>query len=75
MTGGLTDRNGIPLGTWQERFIDWFRDLGFLQKPGVETKAARDIKIFESQSPPRNYGGRAGDRSATNNANAGGGNH
>lgn len=43
MTGGLTDRNGIPFGTWQYRFIDWFRDLGFMQKPGVETKAARDV--------------------------------
>jgi endo-1,4-beta-xylanase len=43
MTGGLTDRNDTPFGTWQFRFIDWFRDLGFLQKPGVETKAARDI--------------------------------
>jgi endo-1,4-beta-xylanase len=46
MTGGLTDRNGIPFGTWQHRFIDWFRDLGFLQKPGVETKAARDVALF-----------------------------
>ncbi len=43
MGGGLGDRAGIPFGTWQERFIDWFRDLGFLQKPGLETKAARDI--------------------------------
>jgi endo-1,4-beta-xylanase len=43
MTGGLTDRNGTPFGTWQFRFIDWFKDLGFLQKPGVETKAAKDI--------------------------------
>jgi acetyl esterase/lipase len=43
MTGGLTDRNGTPFGTWQYHFIDWFRDLGFLQKPGLETKAARDI--------------------------------
>lgn len=33
MTGGLSDRNGTPFGTWQFRFIDWFRDLGFLQKP------------------------------------------
>lgn len=49
MTGGLTDRNDIPFGTWQFRFIDWFRDLGFLQKPGVETKAARDIAAFMSQ--------------------------
>lgn len=46
MTGGLSDRNGIPLGTWQYRFIDWFRDLGFLQKPGVETKAAKDVATF-----------------------------
>ena len=40
---GLKDRNGTPFGTWQERFIDWFRDLGFLAKPGVETKAAKDV--------------------------------
>jgi acetyl esterase/lipase len=43
MSGGLTDRNDTPYGTWQYRFIDWFRDLGFLQKPGVETKAAKDV--------------------------------
>jgi len=48
MTGGLTDRNNTPFGTWQYRFIDWFRDLGFLQKPGVETKAAKDIAAFLS---------------------------
>ncbi|MGI8992284.1 MAG: alpha/beta hydrolase [Bryobacteraceae bacterium] len=52
MTGGLTDRNDIPFGTWQYRFIDWFRDLGFLQKPGVETKAAKDIAAFLNQPPP-----------------------
>jgi acetyl esterase/lipase len=40
---GLKDRGGTPFGTWQFRFIDWFRDLGFLDKPGVETKAARDV--------------------------------
>jgi len=52
MTGGLTDRNGMPLGTWQYRFIDWARDLGYLQKPGVETKAARDVAGFVA-NPPR----------------------
>lgn len=46
MTGGLSHRNGIPFGTWQDRYIDWFRDLGFLQKPGVETKAAQDLQAF-----------------------------
>ena len=40
---GLKDREGTPFGTWQDRFVDWFRDLGFLGKPGVETKAARDV--------------------------------
>jgi len=52
MSGGLTDRNDTPYGTWQYRFIDWFRDLGFLQKPGVETKAAKDIATYVSQPPP-----------------------
>jgi endo-1,4-beta-xylanase len=52
MSGGLTDRNGTPFGTWQDRFIDWFRELGFLQKAGVETKAAKDIAVYVSQ-PPR----------------------
>ena len=49
MTGGLTDRGNTPFGTWQFRFIDWFRDLGFLQKPGVETKAAKDTAAFVAQ--------------------------
>jgi endo-1,4-beta-xylanase len=49
MSAGLADRNGIPFGKWQDRFIEWFRDLGFLQKPGVETKAARDTSAFLSQ--------------------------
>ena len=49
MSGGLTDRNNTPFGTWQYRFIDWFRDLGFLQKAGVETKAEKDTSAFLSQ--------------------------
>jgi acetyl esterase/lipase len=59
MTGGLTDRNFIPYGTWQLRFIEWFRDLGFLDKPGVETKAARDVGDYV-KSPPRIGPGRGG---------------
>ena len=50
MSAGLADRNGLPFGTWQARYIDWFRDLGFLQKPGVETKAARDLAAFLNQA-------------------------
>ena len=60
MSGGLTDRNNIPYGTWQFRFIDWARDLGFLQKPGIETKAAKDVASYVA-NPPRPYGqGRGG---------------
>ena len=46
---GMKDRNGKPFGTWHERFIDWFRDLGFLQKPGVETKAAKDLVAYAAK--------------------------
>jgi len=42
-TGGLTDRGGIAYGKWQERFVDWFRDLGYLSKPGIETQADKDV--------------------------------
>ena len=53
MAAGLADRNGIPFGKWQDRFIDWFRDLGFLQKPGVETRAARDVAAFAQRAGNR----------------------
>lgn len=66
MTSGLTDRNAIPFGTWQYRFIDWFRDLGFLQKPGIETKASKEITAFLSQPPPGSGRGGGGNRGATN---------
>ncbi len=56
MSGGLTFRNGIPFGTWQDRYIDWFRDLGFLQKPGMPTKAAQDLEAFVS-APARSGSG------------------
>lgn len=44
--GGLTARKGIPFGTWTDRFLDWFKDLGFLDKPGKPTKAAADVDAF-----------------------------
>jgi acetyl esterase/lipase len=49
-TGGLTDRKNTPFGTWHHRFIDWFRDLGFLQSPGVETKAAADLAAYAKKA-------------------------
>jgi endo-1,4-beta-xylanase len=67
MSGGLTDRNNIPYGTWQYRMIDWMKDLGLLQKPGVETKAAKDIAAYLAAPPPgrggfggSGFGGRGG---------------
>ena len=64
MSGGLTDRNDIPFGTWQFRFIDWARDLGFLTKPGTETKAARDVAAYAA-NPPRPFGQRGPVRPAS----------
>ncbi|MES1166497.1 MAG: alpha/beta hydrolase, partial [Pseudomonadota bacterium] len=42
-TGGLSSMGGMAMGKWSERYLDWFRDLGFLGKPGVETQAAKDV--------------------------------
>jgi endo-1,4-beta-xylanase len=50
--GGLKARDGIPFGTWPERFLDWFRDLGFLGKPGVPTKAAAESAAFAAKPAP-----------------------
>ncbi len=48
--GSISPRDGIPFGTWPERYIDWFRDLGFLNAPGVETKAAKDVADFAKKN-------------------------
>jgi hypothetical protein len=70
MSGGLTHRNGIPFGTWQDRYMDWFRDCGFLQKPGVETKAAKDITAFVSQPQRGNFRRNGGATNASVNPSA-----
>jgi endo-1,4-beta-xylanase len=44
--GAVSARGGIPFGTWQDRFLEWFRDLGFLDPPGTETKAARESAAY-----------------------------
>lgn len=31
--GGLRPRNGIPMGTWQNRFVEWAADLGVMKQP------------------------------------------
>lgn len=57
-TGGLTDRKNTPFGTWHHRFIDWFRDLGFLQEPGVQTRAAVDSAAYAAKADARGQGGK-----------------
>src|SRR6476469_1148625 len=49
MKGGIWAANTRPMSTWQYRFIDLFRYLGFRQKPFVETNAARDVAAFASR--------------------------
>lgn len=70
MSGGLTDRLGIPFGTWQHRFMDWFRDLGFMEKPGGATKAAKDSAAYVSQPPRRDNQVRRGGEVGVTNAPA-----
>jgi acetyl esterase/lipase len=50
-TGGLTSMGGISYGTWSARFLDWFRDLGFSNKPGVQTQAAKDVAANLDRKP------------------------
>jgi hypothetical protein len=50
-SGGVSNYGGIAFGTWSARFLDWFRDLGFLNKPGVETQAARDVASSLDRKP------------------------
>ncbi len=50
-TGSISNMGGIPYGTWSARFLDWFRDLGFLGQPGIETLAARDVAAHLDRQP------------------------
>ncbi len=36
----------IPYASWPDRFTEWLGDLGFLGKPGEETRAATDSGAF-----------------------------
>lgn len=50
-TGSISNMGGIPFGTWSARFLDWFRDLGFLGQPGVVTQAAKDVAAAMDRQP------------------------
>lgn len=51
-TAGITSRDGVAFGKWQERFIDWLDDLGFMEKPGIETRAAKDVAANLDRTSP-----------------------
>lgn len=42
-TAGINDRLGVGFGSWEERFMDWLDDLGFMDRSGAETRAAKDV--------------------------------
>lgn len=50
-TGSISNMGGLPYGTWSARFLDWFRDLGFLGQPGVVTQAAKDVAASLGRKP------------------------
>lgn len=52
-SGGISNYGGIAFGTWSARFLDWFRDLGFLNQPGLETQAARDVAANLNRKPSK----------------------
>jgi acetyl esterase/lipase len=50
---GLAYREFTGEGTWQDRFIQWMRDLGYFGKPGEETLAAKDVAAFVAAPPAK----------------------
>ena len=50
---GLAYREFTGEGAWQDRFIQWMRDLGFFGKPGEETLAAKDVAAFVAAPPAK----------------------
>ena len=38
---GIKPRNGIPFGSWPQRFVEWVTDLGMMKPAGAPAAAAR----------------------------------
>lgn len=49
--GALAPRGGMPFGTWSDRYVEWLRDLGFLQPAGMPTRAAIDVEAHARKQP------------------------
>eukprot|EP01048_Picozoa_sp_COSAG05_P001755 COSAG05_NODE_61_length_23137_cov_22.080693_6_plen_80_part_00 len=41
------------MGTWRDRLLEWFRELGFLDAAGKEIKATRDVQEFKDNPAGR----------------------
>ena len=48
---GVKATEPFPYASWKDRYVEWFRDLGFLEKSGGETKAARDVAEYAKKNP------------------------
>jgi hypothetical protein len=46
------------LGTWHHRYIDWFRDLGFLQDPGIETRSSAELAAYAKKAEAKGNRGK-----------------
>ena len=46
MSGGLTHRNGIPFGTWQDRYMTGFATSAFCKSPGWKRRLRRTSRRF-----------------------------
>src|SRR5690606_34222984 len=51
-TAGISARAGVGFGTWQERYMDWLDDLGFMGRPGDVTRAALDVASNLDRTSP-----------------------
>lgn len=51
-TAGINARAGVAFGQWERSFLQWLNDLGFLEKAGTETLAARDTARNLNRSNP-----------------------
>ena len=72
-TAGITSRDGVAFGKWQERYLDWMRDLGFMDKSDAETRAAQDIAAnLERVNPYETMMKRMAERRARQAAEAAG---
>ena len=53
MVAARATETSRPEGEWGDRFVHWMRDLGFFNKPGEPTLAARNVADLVKGPPPK----------------------